>query len=166
MKYMVLFVAVFLCLWNTHVYAVEETSEATKRFQLFNNCQQICLTVHELSDNAVKLGLTRKSIQNATEIRLRSAHLYDNRPLNSCLSVGVYVFEQVFLAELGFRKRIFDRFSDHNGLALTWRTGKFERHGNRSELIMSHVSRLIDQFLVEFLRVNDEACRKKRKDLK
>ena len=162
MKRIILFAVVFLCLSNTHAFPVEETSEEIKRFQLFNNCQPICLTVHTLPDYVVKLGLTLGTIQNAAESRLRSASLHDNRPLNSCLDIRVAVVEQIVIATVEFRKRILDRFTDYSGLALTWRTGVFVRHENRPELIMSHITRLMDKFLVEFLRVNDEACRKKK----
>ena len=43
-------------------------------------------------------------------------------------------------------------------MASTWHSGAVGTHGDDASYILSAVSRYMDRFLVEYLRVNEEAC--------
>ena len=162
MKHIILFLAVFLCLSNSHTYAAKDVRKTFKGFQLLTNCEPMYLVVSELSrHNSFKIDLFEKSIQNATESRLRSARLYSNKVLNSFLSIEVAVVGQAYTINIEFSKKVDDPFTGSRGLASTWTRSSVGTHANNSEYILSSVSKHIDEFLVEYLRVNDKACRKK-----
>ena len=159
---------VFLCLSSTHAFAAKDaTQKSFDHFQLFISCERFALLVEELSAEALKIGLTKESIQNAVESRLRSARIFSPmRIVNNYLYVNVHVGGRAFAIMLQFNKRVFDTYTGTKGQATTWETGGSGTHGNRPDLILSALSQLIDEFLTKFLRVNDKACRKRHKDSK
>lgn len=136
-------------------------SEKRDRFQLFNRCKPMVLSVG-LSPAAAKIGLTKKSVQAAVESRLRSARLYASEVTSKAttvLSVRVDVAGRAFAIRLGYEKWLYDpRFAVQGGVATTWSLGTIGTHGEDSGYILSSIAELMDRFLVEFLRVNEEAC--------
>ena len=164
MKRIIICLAVFLCLSSTYAFAANDY-QAFKDFQLFTKCEQIRLVVQHggnLRSDAMKNGLSNESIQNAAESRLRSANLYTNKRLDSYLFVYIHVVGNAHTISVQFNKTVIDKFTGHSFPAPTWDTGSIGTHGNDPGYILSGLSRHIDKFLVEFLRVNDEACRKKK----
>lgn len=131
-----------------------------KRFKLFADCRPMRLVVENLPDGASKIGLTKEAIQAAAESRLRSARLYDSRA-SRFLYVNVNVVGRAFSITLEFHKRVRDILSGDTGRAATWDVRATGTHGGDANYIVSHVSRLMDRFLVEFLRVNEKACGKR-----
>ena len=165
MKRIILCMAVFLCLSSTHGFAANDFRKAIKGFQLFTKCEQIRLVVQRdgnLRSDAMKNGLSNESMQIAAESRLRSANLYTNKRLDSYLLVYVHVARNAYNVTVEFNKTVFDKFTGHSFSAPTWRSGSIGIHEFDPGHILSTLSRHIDKFLVEFLRVNDEACRKKK----
>ena len=162
MKRIILYLAIFLCLSSTHAFAGKKIPDASKRFELFTHCMSIDLLVEVSTRHSSKIGLTKESIQNITESRLRSARIFSNEIRGGFLVVGVYVIGQAFTVRVEFAKRFIDPLSDELGIATTWETSATGTHGNDPGFILSSVSGFMDKFLVEFLRVNDEACRNKR----
>ena len=141
--------------------AAEETfTERYDRFRLFANCLPMSLIVEDLNSDAEEIGLTRDSVQAAVESRLRSARLYDSSA-TPYLYVNVNVYRQSFSISLEYNKFLFDGLSQNNGYAATWTYGGTGQHANDHGFILSSVSQYMDQFLVEFLRVNEEACAKR-----
>ena len=143
--------------------AVGETStfeERYARFELFADCGPMRLVVEELNEAATKIGLTREAIQAAAESRLRSARLYSAEAVPH-LYIQVTVAGQAFNAATQYKKRVHDPLSGFRFLAPTWNISSTGTHGGNSGYILSGVSRYLDQFLVEFLRVNEEACAKR-----
>ncbi|MCY4127617.1 MAG: hypothetical protein OXG15_00085 [Gammaproteobacteria bacterium] len=123
----------------------------------------MALVVENLNHHALKIGLADKSIQNAVESRMRSARLYSNKPPSKTyLYVNINVVGGAFNAKLSFRKPVNDPFTGELGTATTWTRAVTGTHGNSSGFILSSLSELIDEFLVDFLRVNDEECRKRK----
>ena len=163
MKHFVLYVAVFLCLSSAHAFAAkDEIQKLMDRFQLFTNCEAIYVLVEGLSADASKIGLTKESIQNAVESRLRSARIFSTtRKMSHYLYVNVNVAGRTVSSSLEFYKLLSDPFTGTKGFATTWVRGMTGTHGNRVGRILSGLSRHLDNFLTEFLRVNDETCRKK-----
>ena len=43
-------------------------------------------------------------------------------------------------------------------MPVTWQSGSTGTHGTDSSFILSNVSRHLDKFLAEYLRVNEEDC--------
>ena len=132
-----------------------------KQFQLFNHCNPVRFLVEDLSSDAKKIGLTRESMETVVELRLRSSFLYD-REAQSNLYVNVYVFKNVFSTSVQYRKLFFDIASGEENLATTWQKGGAGNHGKRADLLRSSISEHVDQFLVEYLRVNEDSCRKRK----
>ena len=134
-----------------------------KRFQLFTGCHPMFLVVEGLSDGASKIGLTKEDIRAAAESRLRSARLYDSGASHYLyvLYVNVNVVGRAFNIDLEFKKNVLDPLSGNAGFATTWLTGSTGTHGGNANYIVSSVSRHMDKFLVEFLRVNEKACGKR-----
>ena len=168
MKRIVLCIAVFLCLSSTHVYAANTTKEIRKilnRFKLFSNCQSMNLIVEKLSPSALQIGLTKDSIQNTAESRLRSARLFSNQVSDSFLYVRkkrVFALSQAYTIIVEFGKKVVDQFTGVSSFARTWQSGGAGIHRNDPTYLLSVLSKHMDKFLVEFFRVNDEACRQKK----
>ena len=169
MKRIILCFAIFLCLSGTHAYATKEFSDSLKSLQLFTNCQPIYVAVVlksgdtlKKSGDALKNGLTMESVQKAAESRLRSSRIYSNQILDSFLIVNVQVVGQAVSVDLDFLKTVLDPFIRSKNLATTWSVRTTGMNGSNPGMILSTVYRLMDKFLIEFLRANDEACRKKK----
>ena len=145
---------------------VSETSgktllEQLKRFKLFAKCQPIKLLVEGLPPDASKINLTRESIQVTAESRLRSARLYHSEARYT-LYINVNIVGPAYSVRLDFKKPVRDFFSNELfGMATTWDTGSIGLHGSDGRFILSSISQLMDHFLVEYLRVNEEVCQKR-----
>ena len=139
---------------------VEETAEErVNRFQLFDRCKPMNLLVEDLPSDALDIGLDEASIQAATESRLRSARLYtSDASATSYLYVNVNVAGRSFSFSLNYKKTVTDLASGETAFATTWETGLTGLHGGDAGYILSAISRNLDRFLVEFLRVNEGAC--------
>ena len=166
---------VFLCLSNTYSNAADETNyekamEEFNQFSLFSNCQPVDLSILTSFDDKMKLDLSREAIREAIknniESRLRSAHLYGKMAIlsprpDAYLRVSVEVASWAFSITLNFKKWVKDPLSQRENFATTWEDRTFGTH-SRIGFILSALSQKMDKFLVNFLRVNDEACRKKK----
>ena len=116
----------------------------------------------KITARCFKIGLTKESIQSAAESRLRSARLYRSIvDAQSYLFIVVTVTSRAFSILLRFEKYVRDPFTDIVFLATTWDTGSIGTHGGSAGPILSELSRHMDHFLVEFLRVNEKACEKR-----
>ncbi|MCY4383177.1 MAG: hypothetical protein OXE44_08530 [Nitrospinae bacterium] len=175
MKRIILGVVTFFCLMTTHSFAQQQTLNEIIHFQLFTNCEPMSLLVGELSKDVLKLGLTKESIKKVAENRLRAARLYSNKIANSYLRIEVRVSGVAFSISILLNKAVFDRFYTQGfGYVTTWSNGFLGTHGEKwwkthtiggvkaRKYIMSNLTGVVDDFLIEFLRVNDEACRKKK----
>ena len=131
--------------------------DSQDRFELFNYCYPMRLVVEGLPPDAAEINLSEESIQAALESRLRSARLYDSVGIDRLYS-RVNVVGAAFSIELEFMKVVQDLDSDETRLASTWETGSTGTHGSDAGYILSAISRHMDRFLVEFLRVNETAC--------
>ena len=129
------------------------------RFQLFNNCQPMRLLVEPLPDAAADIELTEERLVLAAESRLRGARLYTAEGFGAYLYLNVNVVGDAFNISLEYRKNVRDLASGEVYLTTTWDTGAAGMHGRTgAEFIVSGVSRYLDQFLTEYLRVNEVAC--------
>ena len=116
--------------------------------------------VESLPADAAEIDLAKASIQVAVESRLRSARLYDSEStFGPYLYVNVNVVGRAFNTSLKYNKQVYDLASDVTSAANTWNTSFTGTHGGGSNYILSTISELMDSFLVEYLRVNEAACK-------
>ena len=140
--------------------AGETVDESIARFRLFADCGPMNLSVRDLDSEAKTIGLTKNLIQNNVESRLRTARLYDPNSVPYLL-VDIAVFHDFFHILIGYNKWVYDQSSHLNYYSLTWRAGFIGSHSGTSGYILENVSQILDQFLVDYLRVNEEACAKR-----
>ncbi len=147
----------FTVLLVSPAHAQEDAKSLLARFKLFNECKPMKLIVEGLHDDASKIGLTEVQLQAAAESRLRSARLYDAAE-TPYLYVQVNVVGPAYNISVEYNKVVFDLASGESSLAATWDRGSTGTHGREAGYILSSVSQHMDQFLVEYLRVNEEHC--------
>ena len=129
------------------------------RFKLWNNCQPVNLVVEPLRKDAADIGLTEDAVRIAVRSRLRAARLYD-ASASSILYVNVTVVGLAFSIFVQYNKWMVDRVSGEGGLSsdILGLVGSTGTHGQDSGVILSYVSRHTDEFIDEYLRVNEDAC--------
>ena len=136
-------------------------AEELDRFALFADCAPMRLVVDLLDADATETGLTENAIRNAAESRLRSARLYDPQG-QQVLYIGVEAEGAGYLAavtlHLHYNKVLHDALSGERGHAPTWMDGTIGAFLGDTGEVVSQLSLLLDRFLVEYLRVNEEAC--------
>ncbi len=116
--------------------------------------------VEGLYPDALEIGLTEEAIQATVESRLRSAQLYSSESTD-LLYVNVNVAGVSFNISFEYKKRVYDHASGINGGATTWSSGSTGTSGRGSGYILSVVSEYMDLFLLEYLRVNESACKQR-----
>ena len=162
------------------VSAQTESYQASpyERFQLFNNCRPMRLHVSSLGA-AADIGLTEARIQTLAESRLRAARLYDawktsyedirsgkaeERIYDPSLKVTIEAFSRTnrggaVSLKVQFRKVLQDPISGRDGVATTWERGSYGTYsGDDTDFVMQHLSELVDEFVLEYLRLNEPAC--------
>ena len=125
-------------------------------FKLRNDCKPIYLAVEEVDEDSAGMGLTRDSITTTVRSRLRAARLYDSE-IGSYLYVRVGTVGRAFTVILEFKKLLFDPISGRENAAATWDTSRIGE-GWDAGYILSWVSQMTDEFIDEYLRVNEPAC--------
>ena len=142
------------------------------RFYLWNYCRPLNLTVEVLSDDARKVGLRESDIETAVRSRLRGARIYDEKRIPT-LYVNVNVVGLAFAIRVEFQRPVRVLNAPYwieavemdpalVNLASTWDTGSVGTHGRHDAYILSSVSRHVDKFIDEYLRVNADACGKSK----
>ena len=147
-----------------------QQAELFDRFSLWTGCETMRLVVQELGPDAADIDLSAGSLQATAEARLRAARLYTDKTLRfdaddslvpiSILYVDVDIVGAAFTIQLRFFKPVHDPASDLTNTAVTWFSGSSGTHGRDSTFILGLVSRLLDEFLVQYLRVNEAVCRR------
>ena len=134
-----------------------EAQSDTERFWLFADCRPMGISVSAVGDvDEEKLEEQEAAIRAAVESRLRSAHLYQEHARN-VLGVNVIVDGTgVSVLLIDYHKVLYDPATAQlSGSGSTWRVVSLQQ----SQSTHSFVSQGIDQFLADYLRVNEEACR-------
>lgn len=135
----------------------EDSMNDLERFQLFANCEPMNLVVEGLQLGAAEFGLSVEQIRAAAESRLRSARIYDSGSL-AYLYINVNTAGSAFSINISYRKPMLDIASEFIWPAETWNASSTGTHGRDAGYILSGISRHLDVFLADFLRVNEEAC--------
>ena len=155
------FAPAMLIVMSAAVHAVPNDSD------LFDLCppdERMHLSIETLPEDAAQGGLTRDQIRNAAESRLRAAGIYDaNADPSLYINVNVgspttgsghFPFYSIMVE---YNRFLFDRRIPLLRGVRTWWTGSIGQ--GSSGLLLSSLSRHLDRFLVEYLRVRDsKAC--------
>ena len=156
--------------------STETVKEKVKKFELYNGCLPMVLIVEELPPDAEEIGLSKEAVQNALESRLRAARLYitpENTRITyaraklrfpdmgwsaASLYARVFVVRNAFSISLKYRKSLFDKRISVYSEAITWERGTLGISGKNTGLILNSLTELTDEFLAEYLRVNEADC--------
>ena len=138
-----------------------ESDEITEKdkFQLLNNCVGVDVVINDFDSNANarKMGLSVKAVRNTLESRLRPARLFQALSPDF-LYVNVTLVSNAASIDLHLQKWVVDPYvSTQTFLAPTWRTGTTTINYNAMDLL-GVVSTQLDEFITEYMRVNQKAC--------
>ena len=126
--------------------------QAPDRFQLFNNCKPMGLEIGNVFDDVRALGIAEENVRAAAESRLRTAQLYAaNAPASLFVAVSRYAIQ------LQYRKPVRDLASGEIRAVWTFSNAAEVLDGTAAS-VMLEISKQLDLFLVEYLRVNESAC--------
>lgn len=129
---------------------------------LSTGCAPMDFVVEELNPKgAQRTGLTKKSIENAVESRLRAGRLFappEKQARGQYLQVVVTISGFAFGIEVRLNRQLDNLGYGVPGYATVWSAGSVGTHGNDEQYILGSVSRHLDQFLASYLRVNDRHC--------
>ena len=131
--------------------------ERRNRFQLFTECRPLALDVMVADSDGADTGYRRDTVQAAAESRLRSARLYDAAAVHS-LDIQVLLLGRFVETTVKLEKFVYDSMSKEWGVVPTWQVGTIGGHGSDWAEILTDVSRHLDQFMVGYLRANEDAC--------
>ena len=138
---------------------IDESITSLDRFQLWSKCEPFGLVVEDLSDDAAKIGLTKEAVLTAVRSRLRAARLYSEQPSRNSLYVNIGVIGPAFDVDIAYNKWVKDDISDEYARIATWSISSIGTYSRDSSFILSAVSRGMDRFIDEYLRVNASACK-------
>ena len=155
-KYLTLSLLVIVS-WLLSGAAWAENVTRFDRFKLWDNCQAMDLIVVSTSKDTADIRLAEETIATTVRSRLRAARLYDASAL-PFVRVYVQIVGSAFRTDLRYYKMVKDLASSHENAATSWSTGSTGTHGRDSGYILSTVSEHTDEFIDEYLRVNEEAC--------
>ncbi len=141
------------------VAASQEVEDNVARFRLLNRCGPVDLVVEGLPSAAAALNLRDEDIRTLGESRLRGARLFSDSA-GPYLYINVNVVGRAFSADVEFYKWLNDPISGGNWPAKTWSSGSAGTAGaSGGNFILQTLSRHVDRFLLEYLRVNEDYCR-------
>lgn len=145
--------------------SAEEMSD-NDRFRLWNACKPIDLVVEQLAEDADLIGLDQEEVESAVRSRMRNGGIYDETQ-EPFLYVNVNIVGPAFHMSVEFVRRVSvvmpaweksDGRVPSDGLAIMWVEAFTGVHAQQAAYIMSHVSRMVDTFVDEYLWVNAGAC--------
>ena len=148
---------------------VVEKEKRREQFQLYNACMHLATSVGlEVGAEDVP-GLVEADIEAALESRLRAARLYDAQASSYLLAhvkpMSVEMGERrvgwAYVIDFSFKKQVRDERSGQGGYAETWSQGLIGTAPDDSSAggaILQSIRAYMDQFIAEYLRVNEEAC--------
>ena len=132
-------------------------------FELFNECRPVHLfvRVQDLENLLNPVPEMEERISTMAESRLRAARLFDESRARDALVVGMSRFDDSYLVTVAFNRQTFEPVSGKWRSATTWREPdlRYRFPSYTSDSAMQIVSDGIDKFILEYLRVNESACK-------
>ena len=90
------------------------------------------------------------------ESRLRAARLYRDWSIGPELDVYVWFSGPAVLLDVAFYRWV--EAGGLSGYAATWERRRLGTHGRSGDHVMQQLSELVDGFILEYLRVNEDSC--------
>ena len=152
--------------------------EHHNRFSLYTGCDAMELHVGVDIENS-SLSLSPENVRTAVEARVRAARLYQPDDDDSSTVWPHFLVVEVSGSSVAFHVRLqfYRLLAWHSGgrltkwwrqeypdgreplgFASTWANRAVGTHDGTPTVVLSVVSQLMDGFLVDYLRVNEEAC--------
>ena len=111
----------------------------------------------------LKIGLTKEAIKVTVRSRLRAGRIYGDPALATTVLVVLVIGDPVvFGIEADYFKLLKDEMTGVTQMARTWWRSAVGSHAKDSNAVLSAVSQYTDKFIDEYLRVNEEACDRRR----
>ena len=130
-------------------------------FELGNRCGRLTMLV--TVDGGEALGITHERVGALVEGRLRVAQLFDGDSWpGPALLAGVGVAGSAVALGVEFVRPVLVLRTEVEGFASTWSRRAvmdLSEHGRDGDYVMRQLSELVDRFILEYLRANDEDCR-------
>ena len=152
----------------TPVWAQDEQSTKTDRFQLWNYCDSLGMLVSHVTVwkrgrmQTAEERLVITKIERSVRSRLRAARLYSDDTGIPYLRIYAIVDEGVYRLTFEYKKWVTDDASGERSLVPTWQSGAAGLYGAidmiEDRALMSSVSQLTDKFLDKYLEVNADSC--------
>ncbi len=132
--------------------ATSSKAQVPGRFQLFNDCKPMGLAIGSVFDDVQALGIGKENVEAAVESRLRVARLY-----TTDAPAFLYVLASRYAIQLQYRKPVRDLASEETRSIPTYARVAEVRDGTAAGILLE-IAKLLDLFLVDYLKVNDDAC--------
>ena len=126
-------------------------------FLLRNGCVGVNLEVSYAKEGAAHLRLEKDSIETTARSRLRGARIF-NSDTYTHFFVSVHIADSSFFIEVSMNKFLSDDDNNVRLLATAWNRYSFGVHGNDRQGLLGIIGELTDEFIDEYLRVNEEVC--------
>ncbi len=171
MKFLLTFTLALVLAGTTLGMDDDEAQAHVEMFQLFNECRPIAMLV-EYSEEGTSDGLTTE-VGAILLNRLRAARIFI--PWASWLDYYKNVWDvphvsllagmvaDVHVIQIKLRKQVLDEQMNKAGSATTWDRVIYGQSDSAS-FIKQQASEVIDEFISEYLRVNEKACSERWKD--
>ena len=78
------------------------------------------------------------------------------------LVIDLQVYGRGFHINLTYSKPVFDHLSRLDFMAATWPTGYIGQHAGNPDFVMRVLDRILNEFVTEYLQVNNETCEDKQ----
>jgi len=124
--------------------------------QLFTRCAPLKVAIGFNLTNT-ELPLAEEALLEAAESRLRAARLLKT-DADQFLSIDLNVVGSAFSLRIGLNSWIGDIGFGRGGNVLMWGAGATGTHAGDAQYLLDLVARHLDEFVVKYLRVNEEPC--------
>ena len=132
---------------------LEKNATAREKFALFNHCRPMRLSVEYPSHPALQ-----QELQREFEGKLDSVSIHDpTHSTHAALVILVGVSEGSMAYTIEYSKSLVGAFGE-SGEAITWHRVMFGSHEDTGSGIARGARRIVDEFVSDYLRVNESAC--------
>ncbi|MYA33279.1 MAG: hypothetical protein F4164_06370 [Gemmatimonadales bacterium] len=149
-------------------YAPSEDERVLIRenFSLFTDCASLWF-MPTVSDPDDELGLSLDRVRTLVRSRLRAAGIYqdadpEHATASRILWVRVTVIGRAWKIRMHISTFFPDPLTDRQLVLEIWSHENFGTHGGDPGFVLGLLSEGVDEFIDEYLRVNEEACSQRR----
>ncbi len=135
--------------------------------ELRTGCRRVTVSVF-VEDEAQSLGVAESErLETMDESRLRAARLYQPQQserlpvLNVDVEALVGDATNAYTVQVEFYRIMLNPDTERGVAVATWRRGSFGYFGSRakvSDSVQATVSDFVDEFILDYLRVNEDSC--------